>query len=109
MTVREWVERRTPCAPSTLLARVLSALGSDAARDASEVAETCLTAAARELNALLAAGRFARDSAIDLLAIDALTTYAFENASESARDERDLLEFSERGAASLGRLMEQRV
>ena len=82
-------------------------LGDDVSSDAAATAESCLAAAERALSGLVEAGRFGRDSALDLLAIDALATYAFEHASKSSISEPELLQFTERGAQLLGRLMMQ--
>lgn len=108
MTVREWIAGRTPPPPS-LANRILAVLGADADADESEAAEICLAAAARALDALLAESRFARDSALELLAIDALTTYAYEHASSSRDGVRRLETFAARGTELLGRLVTQRV
>jgi hypothetical protein len=104
VTVREWVEQRTPRPPAALVRRMFDFLGDDVSGDATRTAELCLRAAERALARLVRAGRFGRDSALDLLAIDALTAYAFEHASASAASERELLRFTERGARMLGRL-----
>jgi hypothetical protein len=80
MTVEAWLRSRTPVPPAPLLARVLAALGDDAARDASEADTICLDAAARLLEPLLREERPGRECALDLLAADALATYAFEAA-----------------------------
>lgn len=104
MTVREWVEQRTPRPPEALVRRMSEFLGDDGSGDASSTADLCLRAAETALAGLLAAQRFGRDSALDLLAIDALTTYAFEHASLSSISEAELLRFTERGARVLGRL-----
>ena len=111
MNVRDWIVRESaaPKTPAALVERMLAFLGDDAKRDAAQVSDACLAAAARALEELLNAGRFGRDSALDLLAVDALTTFAFAHASEKARDERELLQFSDDGARRLGRLALQRV
>ena len=109
MNVRDWIEQHTPAAPAALTARILAILGDDARRDATEAAESCLAAATRRLDDLLNAGQFGRETALDLLAVDALTTFAFEHASQRARTERELLDFSIQGARQLGRLALQRV
>jgi uncharacterized membrane protein len=83
VTVREWVTSHSANVPDALTTRVLAFLGADAERPASRAAEVCLTAAQRSLQELLASGRYERDSALDLLAVDALTTFAFEHASAS--------------------------
>lgn len=80
MTVEEWLRSRTPPAPPALLARVLDALADGRARDESEAATVCLDSAVRLLEPLLHEGRPGRESALDLLAADALATYAFEAA-----------------------------
>jgi hypothetical protein len=108
VNVRDWVGQRTPTPPAALVRRMLDFLGDDAASDASRTAELCLGAAERALHDLVDAGRFGRDSAIDLLAIDALTTYAFEHASLSGISEAELLRFTERGGELLGQLAMQR-
>lgn len=79
-------------------------LGEDVSGDAGRTGELCLDAAERALRDLVAAERFGRDSALDLLAVDALATYAFEHASLSPISEPELLRFTERGARALGRL-----
>lgn len=107
MTVREWVEQRTPRPPEALARRMLEFLGEDIAGDASRTADLCLAAAERALRDLVSAGRFGRDSALDLLAIDALTTYAFEHASRSGVPEPELLRFTQRSAQLLGRVAVQ--
>jgi hypothetical protein len=81
MTVEAWLRSREPAPPDALMARILSALGSDAARDAGDVDIVCLDAATRLLQPLLRIDRPGRESALDLLAADALVTYAFEAAS----------------------------
>lgn len=104
MTVREWVEHRTPRPPEALVQRMFDFLGPNVSRDQLETGELCLAAAERALGDLVETQRFGRDSALDLLAIDALTTYAFEHASQSSISEAELLRFTERGAQLLGRL-----
>lgn len=85
MTVAEWITSREPRPPAALLARIHAALGADAGRPAEDTANICVAVAARELQALVDTGRFERDSALDLLAVDALVTFAFEHASTTAR------------------------
>jgi hypothetical protein len=68
-----------------------------------------LTAASRALDSLLSAGRFARDSALELLVIDALTTYAYEHASLQPHSATALEALAQRGTRLLGQLMTQRV
>jgi hypothetical protein len=81
MTVGEWLASRTPAPPSALLGRVYALLGASVNDDAAFAADRCLDAAERTVDALLRAGRTGRESAGELLAADALVTYAFEAAS----------------------------
>jgi hypothetical protein len=78
-------------------------LGADAQRDVSETGEACLAAAARALTALLEAGRFARDSALDLLAVDALATFSLEYAS--SRDAASVATLAARGSETFSRTL----
>lgn len=109
MTVREWLERRTPRPPQTLTTQVLAALGADAEADEAQTAEVCLAAASRTLDGLLSENRFARESALELLAVDALTTYAYEHGSLLPDSEQRLQALADRGTRLLGQLMTQRV
>lgn len=108
MTVREWIEQRAAQPPASLTRQVIAMLGTDAGAEESRTAEACLSAAVRALEALVEERRFARDDAAELLAIDALTTYAFEHASERG-DARTLAALSEKGTTLFGQLMAQRV
>jgi hypothetical protein len=109
MTVRAWLTSRTPRVRPALTDRVLAALGRDADAPESRTSELCLAAAARSLDAILSESRFDRDSALDLLTVDALTTYAFEHASESGVTEERLTQLARQGAQLLGQLTTQRV
>jgi hypothetical protein len=82
MTIGEWLATRTPPPPAALLKRVREALGAASDDDAMLAADRCLDAAERVVADLLRQGRTGRESAADLLAADALVTYAFEAASE---------------------------
>jgi hypothetical protein len=84
VNVREWVASRSLNVPESLTERVIELLGTAAFDSALRAGPACLSAAQRSLSALLASGRTERDMALDLLAIDALTTFAFEHASEAA-------------------------
>jgi len=88
---------------------VFAVLGRDADADESRTADICLVAAARALDALLSENRFDRESALDLLAIDALTTYAYEYASQTRDSDKALQALAERGSQLLGQLVTQRV
>jgi hypothetical protein len=107
MTVGEWLATRTPRPPPQPIGRVVDALGPFADEDARRAPERCIEAAERVVARLLHEGRTGRDSAVDLLAADALVTYAFEAAA--ADPERltgaawdAMLRLSGLGAAHLG-------
>ena len=80
MTVGAWLRSREPAPPDALAQRVRTALGADASRDAADAYVVCLDAAVRVLEPLLGEQRPGRARALDLLAADALVTYAFEAA-----------------------------
>jgi hypothetical protein len=87
VTVGDWLGTRTPPLPPTALAeRVRSALGARWDADEREVHDACEAAAEELLAALLARRETGRESALDLLAADALTTYAFEYAAVAGRN-----------------------
>jgi hypothetical protein len=91
VTVAEWLRSRTPPPPEALVVRVEAALGGPAAAtDAAVAPERLLDAAVLLLEPLLAREDAGRECALDLLAADALVTYAFEAASVDAErlDER---------------------
>jgi len=98
-----------PPPPSSLTRQVFAVLGRDADADEARTADICLLAAARALDGLLSENRFDRESALDLLAIDALTTYAYEYASQTRDSEKALQALAERGSQLLGQLVTQRV
>ena len=81
MILLEWLETRTPAPPPRLFQRIVEVLGSEAGV---EVSSTILVGAAERLLRQLTTQRtLARDSALDLLTVDALVTYAFEYAATS--------------------------
>lgn len=81
MTVGAWVASRAAGVPPHLLARVNDALGPALLLAEARAAEECVAAAERVVSELLAHDRTGRDSALALLAADALVTYAFEAAA----------------------------
>lgn len=109
MTVRHWITERTRSAPATLVSRMVAALGSDADAPSAQTTDVCLAAAARELERIVTEQRFERDSANDLLAIDALTTLAYEHASAVATSGEQIAEAAARGARAFGQLTLSRV
>ncbi len=82
VTVGEWLTRLEPTPPDALLRRLQELLAEDVSRPAAEVPEACLTAGERLLDNLLQSGSTSRATALDLLAVDALVTYAFEAAAD---------------------------
>ncbi|HXT48267.1 MAG TPA: hypothetical protein VN717_06475 [Gemmatimonadaceae bacterium] len=83
MTVGEWLTERTPVPPAPLAARLRETLGDHLRDRAGNAHYVMLTTAEGLLAELLTLDGAARDRALDLLAVDALVTYAFEAACES--------------------------
>lgn len=83
MNMSEWLDARTPAAPDRLRARTHAALGDQAHVGAADAPDACVVAAERLLEALLPQGCDTREGALDLLAADALATYAFEAAADT--------------------------
>ena len=82
MKLAGWLDERRPLPPPALRARIDGALGDSLDSDASGALEACLRAGERLVEALLRNNATSRESALDLLAADALVTYAFEAGSE---------------------------
>ena len=82
-TVGEWLAALQPPPPPALADRLKLALAHFAAQDVDRVPEACLDAGEHLLDELLATGSTSRGSALDLLAVDALVTYAFQAAADS--------------------------
>lgn len=85
MTIGEWLERREPKPPTELMSAIRRALGDDIGHDAENASAILLTAAERGLRRIVASGETGRPIADDLLAVDALTTYALEAATETLK------------------------
>jgi hypothetical protein len=77
-----WLDERDPPPPPALAARVRAAVDSPTA-PASAIPTAALDAGVETLAAVLDEGDATRASAIDLLAADALVTYAFEAAAQT--------------------------
>lgn len=108
MTVRDWLESRSLKSPPALLRRVLEALGPDADAPEARLPDVALAAAERTLSQLIAQHRFDRESAVDLLAVDALTMYAYEHAAAVASP-ADVDALADRGVRLLGHLSPDHV
>jgi hypothetical protein len=83
VTVGNWLSTRTPAPPSPLAERLHAALGARLNERSTDAHEAVLETAESLLADLIALGCAQRDRALDLLAVDALVTYAFEAAAES--------------------------
>ncbi len=81
-TVGEWIGTVDPLPPTALHTRLQALLAPHAHRAASEVPEACLEAGEHLLDALLRSGSTSRETALDLLAVDSLITYAFQAAAD---------------------------
>ncbi len=82
-SVGAWLAALQPAPPLALAQRLALALAPFADEPAERAPEACLDAGERLLDELLASGSTNRGSALDLLAVDALVTYAFHAAADS--------------------------
>lgn len=82
-----WLHARAPVPPPQLAARMDAMTARVADRDPS--ADVLLAAAEAAMAALLRNGCLTRDAALDLLAVDALVTYAFEAAADDPESLED--------------------
>ena len=98
MILSAWLDARRPVPPAALRARIDAALGTDLHADVDDAAETLLAAGERLVRSLLVEDATSRGAATDLLAADALVTYAFEAASERPA------ELSTRAATAMARI-----
>jgi hypothetical protein len=101
VTIGEWLTTRSPAPPPQLMQRVRDALGDTTNDDARLAADRCVDAAERMVAQLWRDGRTGRESAADLLAADALATYAFEAAGD---DPARLVERAQSAMVRLSRL-----
>jgi hypothetical protein len=99
-----WLESRRPPAPPALARRLRAAIEEGRRPGDGDVADRCLEAGERVLASLLGRDCATRDAAIDLLAADALITYAFEAASD---EPASLEPRARRAMARLAALAEQ--
>ena len=82
-TVGEWLRAAQPPAPERLAARVAGAIGAGEMHAVADAPDVCLDAASSLLRDVVARPTAGRESALDLLAVDALVTYAFEAAADT--------------------------
>ena len=82
MTIGEWLATRAPKPPENLAARITRALGPAASADEGDTVIACLDATMVLLASLRDDPDAGREVALDLLAADALMTYAFEAAAQ---------------------------
>jgi len=78
----DWLRQRTPTPPAQLVAKIQETLGDRYTSDAQAASDLFLAAADELLRDLLSRSSSGRESALDLLTVDALVTYAFEAASD---------------------------
>lgn len=98
LTVGEWIARIEPAPPPALHQRMADLVAASASRPVAEVPEACLEAGERLLDDLLTSGSTTRSTALDLLAVDALITYAFQAAAD------DPTRLEERAARAMMRI-----
>jgi hypothetical protein len=84
VTLGVWLHSRSPSPPLRLAERMDAVLGDRCATDSTEATEQCIAAAEGLLVDLLTRPSAGRESALDLLTVDALITYAFEAAAVDA-------------------------
>ena len=105
MTITEWLAARTPAPPAALAQRIARAVGDEGSRSVADAHEVLVTAGERIAGEVLSGGGTSRDAALDLLAADALVTYAFEALSQRPRElargaERSMARIAILGTAS---------
>jgi len=98
--LERWLAARTAAAPPSLRPRLLAAVRDVPAVDT--LGERSCRAGEALLAKLLAEECASRDAAPDLLAADALVTYAFEAAAESGVEGADSIDA--RAAAAMARI-----
>jgi hypothetical protein len=80
--MQQWLASRMPSPPADLLARLSECVGSAAHDTVDVLPERAIETAERMLRQLLSTGDTGRTTALDLLVVDALVTYAFEAAAD---------------------------
>jgi hypothetical protein len=82
LSLGDWLATREPRPPEALATRLRELLVNQLDAPAAEVHERCLDAAEQLLREIVGRDGATRDDAFDLLAADALVTYAFEAAAD---------------------------
>ncbi len=83
VTVADWLSQHDPMQPTALRERLQELLAADAGRPAAQVPEVFIAVGKRLLEQIVSAHEPGdRSNAADLLAVDALVTYAFQAAAE---------------------------
>ncbi len=82
MTLGDWLDRRRPLPPEALGRRIVELVLASEPGGNTDPAAACLQAAEGALQRLVCRGDNGRADALDLLAIDALVTYAFEAVAD---------------------------
>lgn len=91
MTLSDWLgSRKRP--PARLAENIVRSLGSRL--DEPPTGEALVDAAAVLLSSINSERRHDRSSALDLLTVDSLVTYAFEFTAESGSDPGELADFT---------------
>lgn len=85
MTVGGWLNAREPAPPVRLAARLELAVRDHATRPTTDTVESLLEMCESLLRDVVARPAAGRESALDLLAADALATYAFEAAADASK------------------------
>lgn len=83
-TLGRWLAEREPAPPPALAARLAEL--SSASDERESIPEALVIASGEVLRRLLHDGQTARDGALELLAADALATYAFEAEGDAPVD-----------------------
>ena len=101
MTLGDWLMTRNPPPPPALATRLHTLLGAELGAPSAEIPDRCMTAAEQLLTTLMDSAGTSRDAALDLLAADALVTYAFEAAGDEPTRLEDRARHAMRRIAAL--------
>ncbi len=97
-SVGDWLRNLEPPPPEALRARIFELVEPFSSQSVSMVPDLFLDAGERLLHKLLRSGTTTRDAALELLAVDALVTYAFQAAASESWT------LDERAAAAMRRI-----